>query len=896
MRSAITVLLCCLAGAILVVPAASAPLSADSQQLYDAKVKPFLTTHCIKCHNDKKANAGLRIDNLGTDFLAGKTADHWKEIIDNINLGKMPPKSQDRPNPKEAFAVVEWVAQELRNAEKLAKNSSGRIPTRRLNRTEYVDTLRDLFHLDENVTNGLLEELPPDGTVDGFDRGGASLFLDENQLDKYLELADLVVDRYLFGPKPKMLQKKKYMIRDIRWLNPKDQDKFVTLEAYPGDTGLRGTVRVPVGANWYEMKNGGCEFISGLVRRDCDLECRNGTWFTPTADPLLQSTNVQDGWYRVKIRAGAFKGTGAHAVDAVKFTFRYTPNTPVEAKASIVIDAPLDKPRDYETKVFLRLGSPNIPKRYDLSWNGTPKVVIANPETDELQTKHRNLASQYQAMVRSKRPASELQAQKKKVEEAIDNFHKAMLELKPAYVYNPELDLKALPRLWLESVEIEGPIDDWPAKGRTELFFKGETRTIDQQYIREIFANFLPRAYRRPVEPQEIDDVVSWVLKFQTKNKSSGTEAVKAGVKMVLCSPGFLLIQEPTGSAEKPRQLTDYELASRLSYFLWSTMPDKELFELAAANKLHEPKTLTAQVRRMLADPKGQDLVQNFVGQWLKVRDFHAVTIDRRFYRTYDEALRESSQREPFEFFREVLEKDLSVLNFVDSDFLVINERLARHYGIEGVRGDHFRKVAIRPEHCRGGILGMAGVLAYLSDGARTLPVRRAAYVLETLWNAPPPPPPPDAGELPVVKGKSLSVRQRLDMHRSVPACASCHTRIDPFGMALENYDAVGAWRDRQNGWGYTGDSTSPPLDVSGALPSGRKFKDLPTYKQALLAEKDRFIRGFTEKLLAYALGRPIGATDREMVEQIIAEAERKDYHLQAFLQALVAHRAFQTK
>jgi hypothetical protein len=763
-----------------------------------------------------------------------------------------------------------------------------------LNRTEYVTTLRDLFHLDENATNGILEELPPDGTVDGFDRGGASLFLDETQLDKYLELADLVLDKYLFGPKPKAIQKKKHMLRDIRWLRPKDQDKFMEMDAYPGDTGLRGTVRVPVGANWYEMKNGGCEFISGLVRRDCDLECRNGIWFTPTADPLLQSTNVQDGWYRIKIRAGAFKGTGAHAVDAVKFTFRYTPGLPVEAKESIIIDAPLDKPKDYEFKVFLRLGSPSIPKGYFLSWNGTPKVVIANPETDKLQTIHRNLAIKYQAMVLGQRPAAELQAQKKKIEEAIDKFHKHMLELKPAYVYNPDIDLKAIPRLWLEWVEMEGPIDEWPAKGRKELFFKGETRTIDKKYIREIFANFLPRAYRRPVEPKEIDDVVSWVLKFQAKNQLSGTDAVKAGVKMVLCSPGFLLIQEPTGTADKPRQLTDYELASRLSYFLWSTMPDKELFELAAANKLHEPKTLTAQVRRMLAAPKGEGLVRNFVGQWLKVRDFHTVTIDRRFYRAYDEALRESSQREPFEFFREVLANDFSILNFVDSDFLVINERLARHYGIEGVRGDAFRKVAIRPEHRRGGVLGMAGVLAYLSDGAQTLPVRRAAYVLETLWNAPPPPPPPNVGELAAVKGGS--VRQRLAQHRSVESCASCHTRIDPFGLALENYDAVGAWRERQNGWGYKGDSTSPALDVSGVLPSGHKFTDLQTYKQALLAEKERFIRGFTEKLLAYALGRPIGVTDREMVEQIIAEAERNDYHLQAFLQALVAHRVFQTK
>jgi hypothetical protein len=324
-------------------------------------------------------------------------------------------------------------------------------------------------------------------------------------------------------------------------------------------------------------------------------------------------------------------------------------------------------------------------------------------------------------------------------------------------------------------------------------------------------------------------------------------------------------------------------------------MPDDELLRLASANKLHDPKTLHDQVRRMIADPKAAGLVHNFAGQWLQVGEFDKTVTDRQAYRSYNEDLQKSSWQEPYEFFGAVLRDDLSILNFVDSDFVVVDPRLAAHYGIDGVKGDGFRKVAVGPEHHRGGVLGMAGVLTYLSDGFRTLPVRRAAYVVDTLWNEPAQPPPPNAGDLPAVK-RNLTVRQRLEQHRNSAACASCHTRLDPFGVALENYDAIGRWRERQNGEGFPDDDRSPALDVSGTLPSGRAFHDLVEYKQALLAEKERFVRGFTQKLLTYALGRSVGATDRETVDAIVEQLERNDYRMQSLLQAVVASEPFRMK
>ncbi len=884
--------------------AATLAPSTESKKVYETRIKPFLEAHCVKCHNDKETRSGFRIDTLGTDFLADKTADHWKEIYDNIGVGKMPPKKEPRPDPQQVSAMMEWIIQELRAAEKLARNSSGRIPMRRLNRTEFANTLRDLFYLDDRFARNLEEELPMDGTVDGFDRGGAGLFVDEAQLSKYLELTDRVVNDVLFAPEPKKWQRK-YLAKKLGYYGNPDNGKFVKLDVWHGaDPNKKDEkIKIEMGPNYAHLKDDGLEYIAcgpGGGKMRGELTVRGGAWY-PGNDPIWTGT-LQDGWYRVKVRAGAFKGAGARAVDEVKVWFRYALETPYQADESVVIDAPLDQPRDFEMRVYLRKGTPDMSHTYRIGWNGANDVIINNPIIDKLDDEFRRLYNRLENLTRFKHPQAEIDATKRALDEYYVRYRETRREVKVAYVFNPEVDLKTIPRLQIESLEIEGPVLDWPPKGRTEIFFDSEERTIDQRYIREIFARFLPRAYRRPVEPSEIDEMVSWVLKVQELNELSAPEAVAKGVRAVLCSSDFLFMQEPTGQAQTSRRLNDFELASRLSYFLWSTMPDAQLLKLAADNKLHEPKMLEAQVRRMLADAKGTSLVHNFAGQWLKVRDFDSTITDRFQYRTYDDDLRDSSRREPYEFFQEVLQQNLSILNFVDSKFVVIDERLANHYGIAGVKGSAFRKVAIQPDHHRGGVLGMAGVLTFLTDGNRTLPVRRAAYVLDTLWNAPPPPPPPNAGDLPPIKGKNLTVRQRLDQHRNSPICASCHARIDPFGVALENYDAIGGWRERQNGENLKGDDKSPVLDVSGVLPSGREFKNLEEYKLALLAEKEHFVRSFVEKMLAYALGRSVGATDRETVSDILKKLESESadnpekYRLQSLVQAIVTSEVFRTK
>jgi hypothetical protein len=334
-----------------------------------------------------------------------------------------------------------------------------------------------------------------------------------------------------------------------------------------------------------------------------------------------------------------------------------------------------------------------------------------------------------------------------------------------------------------------------------------------------------------------------------------------------------------------------------LSYLLWSSAPDATLYQLARSNQLHDSAVLRDQVKRMIADSKAREFVRNFAGQWLGVRNFeNGNPPNRDFYRFYDDALRDSSKQEPLEFFNELLQKNLSVLNFVDSDFLVINERLANHYEIDGVEGDKFRRVPAPADDRRGGVLGMSGILTYLADGTRTLPVRRAVWLLDALWNQPVPAPPPNVGDLPVIKEKNLSVRARLDQHRLSENCASCHGHVDGFGLALENYDATGKWRDRQNGEGMRGQKKDPAIDASGQLADGTSFHTVQEFKAALLANKDKFAKAFTEKLLCYALGRPIAYGDHLTVEQIMAKSASEGYRMQDMIQAVVATSYFQTR
>ena len=829
---------------------------------------PFLQTHCFRCHDEKRSQAGFRIDLLSGDFTQPKMAEHWKEVIDRINAGEMPPKSRPRPDVKAATAFVDWVQRQLRKVELAAKDTGGRIPMRRLNRDEYANTVRDLLQLDELFVRPLIEELPGDGKAEGFDRLGVALFFDQTQIERSLSVAKKIAARAIVTepPQTKKLVNKFAILR----LRPPSDN----VPVFPG---FKHTI--PRGAKTRFIKPEFIEYIQGspTYRREYD------GWGS-VQHFAVSRVVTQNGYYRIRIKAKVDQ-RGRKVQN--KFILQYAFNSPIQAETKVDVN-----PSGITEAVMFFNGPVNGevkgPQVFRLLWNHNEDAIINEPKYRELFSRWTRLRGLMERAAAKRVPKAEM----KKLKDQRSELEKEMNAWQgQAYIYNPKMDVDKLARLQIEWIEIEGPIQkEWPPTSHKQLFFAG-----NKTDIRDMFTRFLPRAYRRPVTKEEIDAIVDIVNDARTKGKKSLPEAVRTGLQRVLCSPNFLFLGEPTGKNKKPQPLTDYELASRLSYFLWSTMPDEELFRLAADGKLRDKKTVASQVTRMLADPKADQLVRNFAGQWLSVRDYGSIQPAAN-YRNYDDPLKRASEQEPYAFFAEVLNRDLSITNFLDSDFLVVNERLAKHYGIKGVKGPEFRRVKIGPEHHRGGVLGMAGLMTYLSDGTRTLPMRRGSWVLRELFNDPPNNPPPNAGEIqPNTAGKNLTVRQRLELHRNDAICASCHAKLDPYGLALENYDAIGEWRERANGEGFRG-SRAPELDVSGTFPDGKKFTSLAEYKTILMSKKDRFARAFVTKMLTYALCRPIGYTDHKLVESLTSDLQKEDYRIRTLIQGIVASESFRTK
>jgi hypothetical protein len=446
---------------------------------------------------------------------------------------------------------------------------------------------------------------------------------------------------------------------------------------------------------------------------------------------------------------------------------------------------------------------------------------------------------------------------------------------------------------YVDRLEINGPYNPH-ARPLTEshkrIFICGHAPGEHRpECARLIVAALARRAYRRPVTQQEVNGLVRFVSMAQ-QNGDSFEQGVRVALEAILVSPHFLFRIENDRDPNNPaasHRLDDYELASRLSYFLWSSMPDDELFRLAGEHKLHSPEVLTAQVRRMLADAKCVALVDNFAGQWLELRNLDSVKPDPDRFPNFDEDLRKAMKEETRLFFEAVIHEDRSILDFIDGKFTFLNERLAKHYGIPGITGPQFRRVELTGDE-RSGVLTQASVLTVSSYPTRTSPVLRGKWVLENFLNDPPPPPPPGVPNLnESAIGTTASLRQQLEQHRANPACATCHTRMDPLGFGLENYDAIGHWRTQDGKF---------PVDAAGTLPGGRSFHGPLELKQILKTDRDAFARCVTEKMLTYALGRGLERYDKPAVNLICSRLAAGDYRFSRMVLEIVESIPFEMR
>ena len=830
----------------------SAVQSIQGDDVFDKQIRPLLDSHCIRCHKGKEPDGDTRLDLLQSDFGNRDQATVWLEVRNQINLGQMPPEDEDELTVEQIRLISQWIATQLKEAERQQIGAGGKVLMRRMNRFEYANTIADLLEMKYPSGESPLDFLPPDGTRLGFDKVSSALTLDPSLLTMYYNVARRIADRAIVDGPPK------YPTQKMRL----EYEEMAESHAIGYLFNRLGIKQVP----------GGIQLAEGNTRS-----------FGMLRYPGRKDNNVApvNGFYRFTVRAGGKKGANGE-VPRLRLTHSH-PDDKMRKIFELDVKADWDEPKTYSF------------------------VVARDTLGGELQLQLVNQKSFYM----SQRPGEHFIQRINKVgqagnyKESIRLAGRKMAEGWGGDRSTPDpdrLDETRYPRVFLDYLEVEGPLyDQWPPKSHTSLLFREKKELNNNQngvspenldYAEQIFHRFLPRAWRRPVSDSEVKTILT-VVEQELENGGTFHDSIRIGLTAALTSPKFLFLVEP---AQQKRNLTEYELASRLSYFLWSSMPDDKLMVLARRGKLSDPVALREQVDRMIEDERSSRFVENFGSQWLKINTFNAFAPDKYLYRSYDEKLSESIEKEPLHFFDEILKQDLSVTQFIDSDFLVINQRLAQHYGIDGVTGDGFRKVFLPAGSRRGGLLGMAGVHQAGSDGVRTKPVTRAAYVLDVLFNDPPDPPPPNAGEIePNVRGEKLTVRQRLLQHQEIKSCAACHSALDPYGLALENFNVIGSWRDKQDGEEFRGDRR-PPITIDGKLPNGDVFESYDEFKQVLLKQSDRLRRGLAEKLLVYALGRPVDPLDDSALQAAVKSMKKSDDSLRSLIKSIVTSPSFLQK
>jgi len=796
--------------AIVLAFVATPAFAANNPASFESHVRPFLQEYCVACHGPDKEKGGVRVDVLGPFHQTPEFANTWVEVRDNLLHLEMPPEDKTQPSDQLRAAVVAWINNELEEARKASAGTGGKIVLRRLNRSEYRETVRELLHLHPAVDAAA--NFPDDDTFHGFDNIGSALNISPVQMRVYVENAANVLN--LAFPKGK---------------EPTPElSRMVTMEA---EDFYRASDRV---SEWKRETNGKVIPKAELERQEREVMA--------TVPKIDQSSIIGFG----------VVGQKEYLPDGVVF-----PNQ-AQVRWS-------GRPAGIYKFRFHVKGVPN--QDGDLPMMAVSLTAQPPNENQTVQT-------------------TDLTGEFKTYEmEAFAQSHAASLKFEVAAMGNRNFYRRgvAMPRIQVQWVEIEGPIvGQWPSPAWHAYF--GGVEDGDTG-ARTVLGGFAEKAFRRPPDPVRLEQFVAFYQQRRTAGDDFET-AVKLSMQGILASPEFIFMPEAKDSPDGKRQpIDDYELATRLSYFLWSGPPDAELYGLAKAGKLRA--SLDAQVRRMIAHPRAARFAENFTGQWLKLRTLGQMAPDPNKFVEWEGTLQDSMRRETEQFFLHILQNDLSIAQFIDSDFAMLNGRLAYFYGIEGVTGYDLRPVSLENHPQRGGLLGQGSILTLTSDGIRTSPVKRGAFILENILGSPPPPPPNDVP--PVSESTGSTLKERLKSHREMAACAECHNTIDPPGFALENFNAIGKWREKE-------EDTKLPVDPSGEMKALGSFDDFPGFKKLLAARTDQVTKCLAEKLLLYALGRPLDFTDDAVIQNLTKQTQAGGGQLSSLVLGITRSEPFLTK
>jgi hypothetical protein len=798
---------CCFAAAVGAAP----PLERTA-------IDALLQESCLDCHDDS-TETNLDITALSNRLNDADMFRKWERLFDRVAAGEMPPEDAEQPRRQVKSRALDSLKKQLTAASRTKQRQQGRVVLRRLNRTEYENTLHDLLGIRVHLA-GII----PAENASGYDTVADSQGLSPLHIASYLDAADQAIDAALnFGPAPPSETRTfefKQLSHIRKFLKRETEGRLLLRE-------LDDAIVMFLDANW-------------IFR--------------------LQDFNApQPGKYRIKIKAYSVQtdkvvvlriNAGNHQLGSHRIvgSFDLSPGK----KHEIEMEAYLDR-NDY-----------------------------LYPSPDDL------------VMGQNGKSIWEIEA--------------------------PEYEGAGVA---VQSIEVTGPLNEaWPPESVSRLLRGIEVRELEhprwinsrhvnyeivpgdnpRAQLQDIVGWLAPRAFRRPLLPNEEESFVDFGMAALDAGRTFD-QAIRVTCRSIFCSPHFLFLMSGPG------KLDDYELASRLSYFLWKSVPDNELFRIAKKGKLDNAVELRKQVDRMLASGRSRKFVVDFCDQWLLLNQIDATTPDKRLYPEYDPLLKHAMLEETRQFLLQLIREDLGVKNLVHSDFAMLNRRLAEHYEIDGVAGQNFRKVDLGDDSLRGGLLSQASILKVTANGTVTSPVRRGAWVLDRLLGEPPAPPPPDIGSIDPDTRGTTTVREELAKHRDNESCAACHRDIDPPGFAMECFDVIGGFRNYyrslENGeypdkklqgrkvWEYR---VGPDVDATGELPDGRSFDNFAEYRELLLENEEQIARNVISQLIVYATGSEIQFADRDEVERILQKTKATGYGFRSIIHEVVQSRIFKLK
>lgn len=837
-------------------------------QRYEKNIKPLLKQSCFECHSGESVEGNFRADQLDPDLVSGEDIAWWLEVYSVLSKGEMPPPESSELTDAQRTRMVDWLSTEIQTAENLRKANGHHSSFRRLTRYEYNYSLQDLL----GVAWTFAGDLPAEASEnDAFENNAESLHMSAKQVEMYHQLAlkglrrvtvrgDQPLAVYWAIPmKDAFLREKKRLDRGIESIKKKFEGEPDKLAAQI-DRLIKEFQARADRTHYLEVSTG--------LRADADWGYRKASYafrhsetYQPMPEPGSHFAVVQPGsrqaltvelgdklpdagTMRVRIRASRAEGV-VQRVPSLQLYFGFQAT---------------DQGRSIK-----RVSQQDVPI---LASFGKSEIYQWDIPLSEIE--HRNTYRGEMKLGAQPSPSEYIRFMNSTIENG-NSENAAIL---------------------IDYVEVIAPVfQDWPPQSHRNVFFASKNSHDETTYAREIIADFMTRAWCQTPATREIDRKLQLFHRLRLSSRDF-QETIVEVLATILTSPKFLYVL-PGESNSQPNQAQDQlsqnELATRLSLFLWCSLPDETLLELASEGRLNDHDVLQQQVDRMLADPRASRFSRHFVRQWLKMQPLDYLR-PTRGEDGLDEALLESMKQEPIALFADMLQRDSSVFEFIDSDYLVVNERLAQHYGIPGVQGNHFRRVPLPAELIRGGLLTQAGLLTMNSDGEDSHPVKRGVWLLTNLLNDPPPPPPPAVPEIDLSDPKiaKLTLKERIEDHRNHAACLSCHQKIDPWGIAFENYDALGRWRDQIDG---------KIVDANSFLPSKTSLDGITGLKNHLIQDRqEQFLRATVEKMASFALGRQLDFGDRKGVAEITRQVRESGDGVRTMVKSLVTSELFQSK